>query len=471
MNKSSIGIIGLSTMGANLARNFGSKGFLTSVFNRSYDKTKKLVELWSLDKSQNSYSGEIIGFENLKDFVQSLERPRKILLLVKSGQPVDDFIEKLYPYLDDDDVIVDTGNSNWLDTQRRQDILENGKLYTLAEVTAGKKSGEIKKIHFIGSGVSGGEEGALKGPSIMPGGNADSVESLLPILEKISADDFNGGKCVTNIGLGASGHFVKMVHNGIEYAIMQGIAEIYDILRSNKYNNDEIKEIFTNLNQDSLKGFLLDITEQIFKTETEDGNHLVDKIKDEAKAKGTGAWTVEAALKFGVFAPTISASVFARVGSARNQNYKLLRNLEFTNNNKVNLELLQKSLEAVYLVSYLQGFDIIDHANKEKDWKIDMQEVIRIWQGGCIIRSKMLIDLPKIWESEVDFKAYIPSLESIQTAGSSPKPVLNSTLDYILTIQAYKLPTNLIQAQRDLFGAHTFNRTDKDGTFSGGWAK
>ena len=239
MSHNNLGVIGLSTMGANLARNFARNGYQVAVFNRSYEKTEHLLKAWEFDQKEVETEGMIAGYSDLANFVNSLELPRKIFLLVKSGTPVDDFIAKLYPLLDENDIIIDTGNSNWKDTQRRQKQLENGSFLSLEEVTSGNLKIN-KKIHFVGSGVSGGEQGALLGPSLMPGGNKEAVDEILPILEKAAADDFNNNKCVANVGHGASGHFVKMVHNGIEYGIMQGITEVYDILKRESYSNLEI---------------------------------------------------------------------------------------------------------------------------------------------------------------------------------------------------------------------------------------
>jgi len=480
-SKSKIGVIGLAVMGKNLAKNFASRNILTSVFNRSPQKTRDLLE---------EKNPDLIGFENLEDFVQSLEKPRKIILMVKSGSPVDSFIEKLYPLLDQEDIIIDAGNSNWKETNQRIEALSQGKIYSLQEAIKGKLE-EKKVIHFIGCGVSGGEEGALKGPSIMPGGDAKSVQNLLPLLEKVAAADFSTGKCVKNIGLGASGHFVKMVHNGIEYAIMQIIAEVYDIFRLYSFSNQEIQKHFQKINQGNLEGFLMEITTDIFgaKDLKDSSSFLVDKIMDVAKAKGTGAWTVEAAMEFGVAAPSIASSVFARTLSARNQSYNInQKSLNHINKfcksdfeKHFDIHQLKLILEEVILSCYLQGLDIINQANQEKDWQINIQEVARIWQGGCIIRCRLLEDLPKYFEKngdklELNFASKIADSE-YQKAWQNlialkffvPTPVLDSTFNYLLGLANKKLPTNLIQAQRDFFGAHTYKRVDQEGVFSGGW--
>ncbi len=350
-------------------------------------------------------------------------------------------------------------------------------------------------FHLISCGVSGGEEGALNGPSIMPSGEPQIVNQILPMLEKIAARDFENQPCVTNVGLGPSGHFVKMVHNGIEYALMQGIAEIYGILRYNCYSNKQIREVFIELNQGKLKSFLLDITIKILETKDKDGEFLLDKIKDQAGSKGTGSWTVEAALEFGVAVPTIAAAVFARSMSARNQSFnankKTIKSINIENihehtdyqkrlNSEDLFKILQKLLYSTFLVSYLQGLDLIIHADNFYKWKIDISEVCRIWQGGCIIRSEMLQELDQyFFGDKILSKAILFDPESgynflplIDTKFQDVAiPVLNSVSDYILSIVNKNLPTNLIQAQRDFFGAHTFERIDKSGTFSGGWEK
>jgi len=447
-----LGIIGLGTMGAALARNFASKSVAISVYNRTASKTEQFIA-----EFPNSH---LYPFFELSAFVQSIESPRKIILMVNAGEAVDKTIELLLPLLDKDDVIIDCGNSNWKDTQRRQidsQLLDKG-------------------IYFVGCGVSGGEEGALNGPSIMPGGNEYIVSQILPLLEKVSAKDFAGQPCVTNVGLGASGHFVKMVHNGIEYALMQGIAEIYDILKANQKNNGEICEIFNYLNQDDLKSFLLDITVDIFQTkDTLDEGYLIDKISSLAGSKGTGKWTVEASLELGVFTPSICAAVMARIGSAKNEAFRNLKLKKIESNPypepEVFLNELKLATYGLFLSSYLQGLDLIDRANKDFNWGIDLSEVIRIWQGGCIIRSYLLESLYKKWTEELDFSNQIWALDFIcSDIILKPLMVLHGSLDYFLTLSTNTaLPTNLIQAQRDYFGAHTYQRIDKEGTFTGGW--
>jgi len=348
-------------------------------------------------------------------------------------------------------------------------------------------------FHFVSCGVSGGESGALNGPSIMPSGKVEIVEQILPIFKQIAAKDFNGNPCVANIGKSASGHFVKMVHNGIEYALMQGIAEIYDILRYNSYGHEEICDVFVQLNQGELKSFLLDITIKILQTKDSlsDG-FLLDRIKDEAQSKGTGSWTVQTALELGVAVPTIAAAVFARSMSERSQSFNTNKKTEDSVNvenihrhtdyekrlNHVDLfQILQKLLYSTFLVSYLQGLDLIAQTDNFYKWNVGLVEICRIWQGGCIIRSEMLKNLSEYFYGDLKLQndffgevtLFLYHKIDYRSLSNTPKPVINSVIDYILSIQNKNLPTNLIQAQRDFFGAHTYERTDKTGTFTGGW--
>jgi len=453
MSQSTIGLIGLGTMGAALSRNLASRGILTSVFNRTYKRTQELL----LEHPDSN----IIGFEKVEDFVHSLDLPRKVILMVNAGGAVNNTIELIFPLLDAGDTIIDCGNSNWRDTIKWEEDL--------------KPMG----INFIGCGVSGGEEGALLGPSIMPGGDPTAVNSILPILEQIAAKDFNGNPCVTNVGLAGAGHFVKMVHNGIEYAMMQGLAEIYDVLRYNDYSNYEMVSIFENFNDGNLKSFLLEVTVEVLRTKDNlaDG-YLVDIISDQAGAKGTGKWTVESALELGAPVPNISAALSARMISATGVHFgyrKNERNVERRKLSKTEISELQQVLESVFLTSYIQGLNLISFANINFRWNIDLHEVTRIWQGGCIIRSLMLEDIMyKYFDVSTAHGLEMPNLKLVwQNLGVST-PVISSTLAYIQAITinrdfGKKHPTNLIQAQRDYFGAHTYQRIDRDGTFTGGW--
>ncbi len=448
-----IGVVGMGVMGAALAENFASKKMSISVYGRHAEKVDPVV------RRVRDKDLQMDGFTEIQGFVESLEMPRKIILMVPAGKSVDEMIEKLLIFLDPEDCIVDCGNSFWKDTIVREDYLQT------------------KHIKFVGCGVSGGEEGALNGPSIMPGGDAETVASLLEIFEPIAAKDFSGNPCVANIGSSAAGHFVKMVHNGIEYAMMQGIAEVYDALQKEKYSNDQLTQFFQSANTGRTHSYLLDITVNIL--QSKDGeNFLVDMVSDVAKAKGTGGWTVQSAMELGVFTPTISAAVFARIGSARNQFFSAEKILKVDYDKEglpyPDMDFKEQSLkvvlEAIFFVSYLQGLDLITHASDEFGWGIDLKEVLRIWQGGCIIRSQMLADLFDTMNGVLDLRDFAWNIWYMCGCNSTViQPVINSVLTYIQTVTAEKLPSNLIQAQRDYFGAHTYKRIDKEGDFTGGW--
>jgi len=492
MTQSNIGVIGLATMGSNLARNLARNGYVVAVYNRSYEKTTELEKIWSNDKNTYPESGEIIGFQELASFVQNLERPRKIILLVKSGSPVDSIIEQIYPFLDDQDTLIDTGNSNWKDTLKRQNSIEDGKFLTIENILKQSELTRNKQIHFIGCGVSGGEEGALFGPSLMPGGDKETVENLMPFLTKIAAKDFAGKACVTYVGSGPAGHFVKMVHNGIEYAMMQGIAEVYDLLRHLGLDGDHISKVFEKLNTESTESFLMTISTAILKQKDNlDSGYLVDKISSVAGSKGTGKWTVEAAMDLGIAVPNIAAALFARIMSSRTHNFETkirvnqITTLKTTDQDKLleslDLDIFHKTLKAIFYTSYLQGLDLIIAADKEYHWSIDLSEILRIWQGGCIIRSKMLEDFNSNF-NEGQFKDLTKELEDCHTSlvemynflarQSFCLPLLsvfNAGLDYSGSLTMDNLPLNLTQAQRDYFGAHTYARVDKKGVFTGGW--
>mgnify|MGYP001570426814 CR=1 FL=1 len=481
MGKSQIGIIGLATMGANLARNFADKKIPTIVYNRSHEKTENFIK---------SFANEYLqGSKTLKEFLGNLEKPRKIILLVKAGDPVNQVINELSPLLDKNDIIIDCGNSHFKDTERRQNELAK------------------KSIYFLGCGISGGEEGALKGPSMMPGGDKKAYTQVSKLLEKVTAHDFKNGKCVTYLGPGGSGHFVKMVHNGIEYAIMQLIAETYDILKQiGKLSNPELAKIFTNYGKsENLKSYLLEITAKIFSTvceanknnkkvltsvKTTYSKYLIDFIKDSAGQKGTGKWTTEAALNLGVAIPTINAAVDARIisGDPREMSGKLLKkNIEPLKNldKKALIKELRDALELATELSYGQGFLLLMKASQENSWNLNFSEIARIWQGGCIIRSDYLLKMETALGKNLDQAKKIKQqilqnfngkkqlhLRSIIGLGAQqgiPLPAFYSTLSYYDSYSAPQLPQNLIQAQRDFFGAHGYERTDKSGSFHTEW--
>jgi 6-phosphogluconate dehydrogenase len=453
--KSSIGLIGLGVMGASLARNFASKDYQTSVFNRSFVHTEELTK---------PHPKNLTGFEHLEDFVNSLEFPRKVFVMVKSGQPVDDVILELLEYLNPEDIIIDCGNSNWNDTDRRQHELEN-------------------KVNFIGCGVSGGSQGALKGPSIMPGGKKEIVEHILPYLKEIAAKDFHSAPCVTNIGLGASGHFVKMVHNGIEYGLMQAIAEIYDLLKSKEISQDKIRDAIGQLNQGNLQSYLLDITMDILETKTEDGKSLLKLVEGKAQSKGTGGWSVISAIELGVSVPNLSSALFARYSSMEEHitsfNPKSEKNsLNFELNDEF-MDGLYKSLIISYFTSYMQGVNLIQKASDVYGWNIDIQEVLRVWEGGCIIRSQTISAIKSYLLSSSDekfdvlnsMKLNMPSIKTVFADSIVPLNVTSSSMNYLVTMFIPELPTNLIQAQRDYFGEHTYIRKDTGEVTTGGWYK
>lgn len=471
--KSTIGLVGLATMGANLARNIANKGFHISVFNRTTEKTEKFIQDFGKESKDKFH-----GSKTLKEFVSSLETPRKIILLVKAGQPVDDMITELSPLLDKNDIIIDCGNSHFKDTERRQNALAS------------------QGLNFIGCGISGGEEGALHGPSLMPGGSKAAWEKIRPIFEKVAAKDFAGKPCVIHIGDLGSGHFVKMVHNGIEYAIMQILAESYDILKTiGKFTNPELSKIFASYNKNSnLKSFLIEITTKIF-NKKEDGKFIIDYIKDAAGQKGTGKWTTEIAHDLGIYSPTINVAVDARIVSGdtkvRAMSQGMLKqNLtakKLTASGKKNLiKQVENALELATILCYEQGIALISKTSKEFDWKLNFAEITRIWQGGCIIRSSYLKNLTtalnpanekaamsafqKIMKTlNGDKQKSWRKLMSLAIESGIPIPAFYACLGYFDSYAKARLPQNLIQAQRDFFGAHGYERTDKEGSFHTEW--
>lgn len=453
MQKSDIWVIGLGVMWQNLALNISDKGFPVSVYNRTYSKTQDFL-------AENEKSENLAGYEELKDFISSLALPRKVMLMVQAGPATDSVIDSISLLLERWDLIIDGGNAHWQNTISREKRLSE------------------KWIHFIGSGVSGWEEGARHGPSLMPGGDKEAFEAIRPIWESIAAKDFSGKPCTTYVGKSAAGNFVKMVHNGIEYALMQAIAEIYDLLRYSSTSNEDIWDIFAKLNTGLLESFLLEITTDIFshKDPRDTEKYLIDVIRDRAKSKGTGGWTVQSAIDLGVPVPTISEALMARQISAREWTFEIEGQQTDTHIQDIDISIdqLKETLTLAYLGSYLQGLDVIVHASEEYSWDIDIAEVIRIWQWGCIIRSRLLEILPCFFDENYGDKALKEKYTQLQSNLKKmldatswvldkpriPTPVLGSIRDYFMTLYRQKLPTNLIQAQRDYFGAHTFERTD-----------
>jgi 6-phosphogluconate dehydrogenase len=462
MAKSQIGLVGLAVMGENLALNIERNGFPITIYNRTTDKTEALL-------AGRAKGLKFTGAKTVQELVASLERPPRIVLMVKAGAPVDDMIGQLTPLLEAGDIIIDGGNSHFSDTRRRD-----------AAVKA-------KGFHFVGSGVSGGEEGALWGPSLMPGGPKEAYEKIRPVWEKIAAK-VNDGPCVTYIGPDGAGHFVKMIHNGIEYGDMQLIAESYDVLRQILgLEAPQLADIFAEWNKGVLDSFLIEITAKVLrKKDAETGKWLVDLILDKAGQKGTGKWMSQIALDLGVPIPTINAAVEGRILSAfkddRVKASKVLpgpKREPYKGDPKALIEAVRDALYASKICSYAQGMVMMKAASDEYKWSLDLGEIARIWKGGCIIRAQFL-DLiknafrknPALPNLLIDdhFKAWVTEAQPrwrhvVQTAQSQGIPVLamSSSLAYYDSVRSERLPLNLTQAQRDYFGAHTYERIDKPG--------
>ncbi|MTD12688.1 NADP-dependent phosphogluconate dehydrogenase [Nakamurella sp. YIM 132087] len=469
--KAEIGVTGLAVMGSNLARNFARNGFVTAVHNRSYAKTQALLE-------EHGGDGTFVGSESAADFVASLATPRKIIIMVKAGGPTDAVIDELAELLEPGDILVDGGNAKFSDTIRREAAMRE------------------KGIHFVGCGISGGEEGALLGPSIMPGGSKQSYESLGPILEKISAH-VDGAPCCTHIGTDGAGHFVKMVHNGIEYADMQLIAEAYDLLRRGAgLSPAQIADIFAEWNKGELDSFLIEITAQVLaQVDATTGGPFVDIVKDVAGMKGTGTWTVQTALDLGVPVSGIAEAVFARGLSSQGEQRAAAQQVGLPGPQEqwpiedldVFVATVRVALYASKIVAYAQGLDEIQAGAKEYGWDIDLGAVARIWRGGCIIRAVFLNRITEAYDTTAEkplsllFAPYFTeAIGGAQgpwrdvVAGAArygiPTPGFSSALAYYDGLRAERLPAALIQGQRDFFGAHTYQRTDKEGTYHVLWS-
>lgn len=467
MAKQQFGLIGLAVMGQNLVLNIERNGFSVAVYNRTAERTRQFVEGPAAGKN-------IVGTYSIEEFVAALERPRKIMIMVKAGPPVDAVIEQLRPHLDKGDLIIDGGNSFFKDTIRRAESLEaEGFLY-------------------IGTGVSGGEEGALWGPAIMPGGKKEAYELVEPIFTKIAAQT-DSGPCVTYIGPGGAGHYVKMVHNGIEYGDMQLIAEAYDIMATALgMSAMEMHEVFKKWKTGPLDSYLIDITTDILKTiDPDTGKPIVDVILDKAGQKGTGKWTSQSALDLGVPTPTINAAVESRIISAfkdeRTAASKILQgpSSKFDGDREEFINKLHSALYASKIASYAQGMALLRHASSEYGFGLNYREIARIWKGGCIIRARFLDLIMKAFERNAD----LPNLlvdsefsrlvndaqedwrEVVSTAQRLGVPCLAMAAS-LANYDAYRrerLPANLTQAQRDYFGAHTYERVDKEGVFHTDW--
>ena len=468
MSINQLGVIGLGTMGANLARNAARNGAKVAVYNRTTEVMNDFVKDYKKE-------GMIVPCKTYEELMRSLDTPRAVLLMVKAGPAVDAVIEDLLPHLEEGDIIIDGGNSHYPDSERRVKELKE------------------KGIRFLGMGVSGGEEGALLGPSMMPGGDVTAWEDMKELLEKMAADDGLGGKCVTYIGEGGSGHFVKMVHNGIEYGIMQLIAESYDVLKNiGDYTNAELAETFGHWNKgDDLQSFLIEITAKAFEKKDDQGpGDLIDVIQDQAGQKGTGKWTTISALHYGVAIPTITAAVDARIISGsldlRESKRPYTPDLEEPVPNKEKMRIMVRSaLHLSTLCSYKQGFQLMKVASEEHNWQLNLSECARIWLGGCIIRSVLLktfIDAlsgdsakeetaSQYFEKQFsgEKQVFWRQIQELSASRGIPIPAISASLSYYDAIRRDRLPQNLIQAQRDFFGAHTFTRTDKEGTYHAQW--
>ncbi len=472
MPKAHFGLIGLGVMGENLVLNAERNGFSSVVFNRTYSKTEDFLNGRGQGKN-------IDGAKTIQEFVDKLERPRRILMMVKAGSATDTVIDNISEYLEEGDLLIDGGNSQFQDTERRVKQLES------------------KSFGYIGMGVSGGSKGALEGPSMMPGGTKSSYDAIESLLTKMAAK-VEDGPCVAYVGPGGAGHFVKTVHNGIEYGIEQILAEAYDLMkRISKFNCLEMSKVFDLWNQtEELSSYLVEITEICLRAKDEsNGEYVVEKILDKAGQKGTGLWTVVSALELGVSVPTIYASLNARVMSSlkeQREDYESINPLgEFNSFDLGNLSNGMKPLfDAVVLstiASYAQGMDILREASNVYKYDLDMQSIAQIWKGGCIIRSKLLKRIQDAYKINPNLKnlifdswfnsqisAKIDNLSFVVASANKagiPLPCMSSTLDYFNSYRTSRLPQNLVQAMRDCFGSHTYERVDKDGTFHTEWLK
>lgn len=469
MKKFDIAVIGLGVMGQSLARNFASHHFNVLGWDRHEEKSADFIE-----KFGNDYIDSCKDFKCLAD---QLTSPRRYLLMVPAGEPVDEVIDKLSPYLEKGDIVIDAGNSLFKDTNRRYELLKQ------------------KGIQFVGMGVSGGEEGALRGPSIMPGCDEAAWESIRPLLEKIAAKDFDGNPCVTHVGTGGSGHYVKMVHNGIEYAVMQLMAEAYDMLKAiYGLSPQEISDIFAQFNRGKLKSYLFEISIPVLSRpdEFQEGN-LIDFILDKAGQKGTGRWTVIDALERGAVIPTIAEAVFVRsLSASKDQRLSLSKLYSFekkapTLSKEDFIKKLEGALYSGMISCYAQGFELIRVAAEQEGWAIDFAEIARIWEGGCIIRADLLNFLHKAFDSAKGKAVHLFTIDDVKEAlnkeasalsdvvslGSAfnlPVAALATTHAYLFGMTTAVVPANLIQGLRDFFGAHTYERTDREGIFHTPWS-
>ena len=470
MSKAHFGLIGLGVMGENLVLNAERNGFSSIVYNRTFSKTEDFLKGRGLGKN-------IEGAKTIQEFVDKLERPRRILMMVKAGSATDAVINNISEYLEEGDLLIDGGNSQFQDTERRVRQLES------------------KSFGYIGMGVSGGAKGALEGPSMMPGGTKSSYDAIESLLTKMAAK-VDDGPCVSYVGPGGSGHFVKTVHNGIEYGIEQILAEAYDLMkRISKLNSNEMSQVFSQWNEtEELSSYLVEITEICLKTKDDlSGEFVVENILDKAGQKGTGLWTVISALELGVPVPTIYASLNARVmSSLKEQRMEVEKLLPFDVDHEFNFGNISNSMKPLFdavvlstIASYAQGMDILKEASTFYNYNLDMPSIAQIWKGGCIIRSKLLKRIQDAYEKDPNLKNLIfdswfnsqisnkiENLSYVVSAASKasiPVPCLTSTLDYLNSYRTYRLPQNLVQAMRDCFGSHTYERIDREGSFHTEW--
>lgn len=470
MSKQQIGVVGMAVMGRNIALNIESRGYSVSIYNRTTSRTEEVI-------AENA-DKHLVPTYSIEEFVESLEKPRRILLMVQAGRGTDATIESLLPHLDQGDILIDGGNTNYQDTMRRSEMLAD--------------SG----INFLGTGVSGGEEGALLGPSIMPGGQKDAYDLVAPVFEKISAKAEDGAPCVTYIGPNGAGHYVKMVHNGIEYGDMQLIAESYHILKDLLgYSSEEIGKIFEEWNQGELDSYLMEISAQILQTkDPSTGEPLVEKIMDRAGNKGTGKWTSESALDLGEPLTLITESVFARYISAQKDQRvaasevipAVEKTIDLSEDEKA--ELVEKIRQTLYfskIMSYAQGWSQLKAASQEFDWDLPYGEIAKIFRAGCIIRAKFLQNITDAYEKNPQLENLILDDYFLEIATKNqqavrdvlgfatqqgiPVPTISAAIAYYDSYRSAVLPANLIQAQRDYFGAHTYERVDQPGVFHFRW--
>ena len=469
MSKPQIGVVGMAVMGKNLALNIESRGYSVAIYNRTGSKTEKVVA--------DHPDKNLVPSYTIEDFVNSLETPRRIILMVKAGAPTDATIKSLLPHLDKGDVLIDGGNTFFQETMRRNEELDN--------------SG----INFIGMGVSGGEKGALEGPSLMPGGQKEAYDLVEPILKRIAAKAEDGEACVTYVGPNGAGHYVKMVHNGIEYGDMELIAESYNLMRNLLgLSNDEISDVFNEWKDGELKSYLIDITADILtrKDDLGTGKPIVDVILDRAGNKGTGKWSSQSALELGVPQSLITESVYARYISAMKDERvaasQVLPNPEFDLGDVNKKELVEKIRRALYfskIMSYAQGFEQLRVASENYDWNLNYGDMAKIWREGCIIRAQFLQKITDAYEKNPELKNLmlddyfkkiveeyqndVRDIAALAIKAGVACPGFSSAITYYDQYRSAHLPANIIQAQRDYFGAHTYERTDREGVYHYEW--